>query len=153
MVAPVVQLDDTPALVAPAPAMVRGESERLIQSFIGRTVAAVACGLLAQGAGSLVACRAGSDFVHDPSSSDEGRTACIKAVGSVAGWCVEFFLLLLEERSKAFVDSGFDVIPGHLDLAASWRVQGFVRHGCFVEVFKAWDAVLVAARRFPDLLG
>ena len=153
MIAPEGKVNDTPALAAPLPAAIRSESQCLIQSFVSRTVTVVVRGLLAHGAGSLLACGTGGDVVRNVLSSDERGAFGIGTVSALADRRVELFLLVFEGRDKLSVDLCFNLVPGHSALAASRRVQRLVRHARFVQELKTWDAVVVAARRFPDFLG
>lgn len=128
MIAPEGKVDDTPAFAAPLPAAIRSESQCLIQSFVSRTVTFVVRGLLAHGAGSLLACWTGGDVVRDILSSDEHGALGIETVDALANRRVELFLLFLEGCGKLSIDFCFDLVPGHPALAASRRVQRLVRH-------------------------
>jgi hypothetical protein len=105
---------------------------------------------LTHGAGEPAASRTCGSVVGNVRRSNESRTSRIRTVSSLTDVRVEFFPFCFERRGQAVVDLCADVGPGHLETAASRRVQSLVCHGSAVELLQTAHAVMVVARRLPD---
>lgn len=149
MVAAEDELNHLATLSTSTPTLVFRKVECSLNLFVCWTIASMR-GCFAYRASSVMALRTCSDVAGDVNATDEGRTVCFMAVGTILR--AELLSFLLEISLELVVNDEPDTSPRHFLLTTSRRIESLVLHSRAVELFYTCDTIVVAARCWVEHL-